>query len=490
MLTVLLPLLLGLALLGGRRSSSRSAHFAMAFSSGAALLAASGVVVIGSHAILGASPPFVPAAVALAALAAVSAFALTSARIRVAPVASGLAGAVAAAAVALAAGAFRARLATADSFIQMLSAEALATRGPGPLIAEPYTFYSFPPAMKVLHAPAAALGSAAAYPLSMAATAALLTLLANLAYRQGILEQGTLRAGIVAAGAVALALSSAQMITMSRYVNGHTLVALWLLVLISALASAEEPRRYLWDLKTSIPAHLAVVGIVLARVEGMLLVGLVLAAFSSSGSARGHVRRLWFSLAAATGVWYALATHLFLADGQRPPGALLVSPLLVAACLLAPYLSERLPARFGLGALVAAGLLLGTFGYAVLEPLGFRRSLSATWTNLTVSGGWGLSFLVTLAAAGLALLHSRHLYDPVLRRVWYVVAGFIPLALIAAWLREGAYRVGQGDSLNRMLVHIFPLLVLLAASWRRTDTASVRDTAQTDDIGNHPDSPC
>lgn len=469
------PLLLGAAALRGRVGSVGPAtYLTLAFASGAALLSASGVALLGVTAVVGSAPPFLPTTFVLAGVAAFvrrPGDALLPER-REAFRGIGL---VLAAAIVLsiAAELLGARLATADSFVQMLSAHALAQNAPTALLASPLTFYSFPPGMKVLHTPAAALGAAAAYSLSVAAFAGVTALLAVLTQHQNVSALGARRSWLTALLPVALTVSSPQMVTMGRYVNSHMLVALWLLVLVAALLASEQPEWFPRRLSVPLPAQLAIVGIVLARVEGLLLVALVLVAFSPSGRSEQLLRRLWFTLAAVSGGWYALAAFVYMSAGQRPPGALLVSPVLVLLFTLAPWLSCRLPERAGPRSLVAAGLLAGVAGYAASESDAFLYSVSSTWANITTAGGWGISFAVVLAAAGLALLHSRQLLDPALLRIWYIVAFFVPLSMVAAWLRDGPYRVGQGDSLNRMLVHVFPLLVLLAVSWRSTHAAPV-----------------
>ncbi|TVR86211.1 MAG: hypothetical protein EA416_15680, partial [Trueperaceae bacterium] len=37
---------------------------------------------------------------------------------------------------------------------------------------------------------------------------------------------------------------------------------------------------------------------------------------------------------------------------------------------------------------------------------------------------------------------------------------FLPQAFVIAYLRDAAYRVGGGDSLNRMLIQVVPLMVV------------------------------
>ena len=38
---------------------------------------------------------------------------------------------------------------------------------------------------------------------------------------------------------------------------------------------------------------------------------------------------------------------------------------------------------------------------------------------------------------------------------------FVPFVFLMAYFREGSYRVGLADSLNRMIMHVVPLAILL-----------------------------
>ena len=72
-------------------------------------------------------------------------------------------------------------------------------------------------------------------------------------------------------------------------------------------------------------------------------------------------------------------------------------------------------------------------------------------------GRWGASLVILGALVVVALAVSRG-KTAALR---FPVTTFAPVALLLAYLRdEGAYRVGQYDSLNRMFIQVVPLAVL------------------------------
>ena len=57
------------------------------------------------------------------------------------------------------------------------------------------------------------------------------------------------------------------------------------------------------------------------------------------------------------------------------------------------------------------------------------------------------------------------------QRLWvYAIPTFVVTLIALAYVREGAYRFGPGDSANRMLIHIAPLVVvaILAAVGKAT----------------------
>jgi hypothetical protein len=105
----------------------------------------------------------------------------------------------------------------------------------------------------------------------------------------------------------------------------------------------------------------------------------------------------------------------------------------------------------------ATVLLLGA-----REPGIVYRSMIATYRNLVRNeGGWGTS----ASDAGQCYSSSSPSCLPTAedRALIFTVATFVPLGLLLALLREGEYRVGPGDSLNRMLLHIVPIAVVAIA---------------------------
>ena len=105
----------------------------------------------------------------------------------------------------------------------------------------------------------------------------------------------------------------------------------------------------------------------------------------------------------------------------------------------------------------------GLFGACLLDPgrdLGLlTRSLGAIVTNLMTSGGWGL----TMILFGLLIAVPDKYHNELQRLLKDALLGSAALLLGLAVVRRGEYRVGPGDSFNRILFHYLPLSGVLIA---------------------------
>ena len=110
----------------------------------------------------------------------------------------------------------------------------------------------------------------------------------------------------------------------------------------------------------------------------------------------------------------------------------------------------------------------------------------ATIVNLAYKGGWA-PMLPLLAIAVIAALVLFSL--PEARVLAYAVLTFPAVALILAVVRDGAYRVGPGDSLNRSWAHIVPVALLLVTATvllgrLRREPLAALDSGVDDDLGD------
>jgi hypothetical protein len=250
---------------------------------------------------------------------------------------------------------------------------------------------------------------------------------------------------------------------MATYINAHAVVALMLLATFLRLRAGEG--RFFDDL----PLMLMIAGLVVLRVENLLLVALMLTTRIGlqDGSDSARIRTTRFALAAAgtTGLAHqGIVLGLYRAAEQSVTRSsfgltAVAGGLLIAAVLTRPLFRARLlPVRWAIPALLAAN-----FGYAVLDLRGFTNSLLATAQNLFAwEGGWGVLPPLLLVLASMAAASIRHLDDDdgdVAVLLNFCLAAVL-LLFFAGFLREVPFRTGGGDSLNRQLFHLTPLVLV------------------------------
>jgi hypothetical protein len=306
-------------------------------------------------------------------------------------------------------------------------------------------------------------------PLLAASTVAALVWL----FREGVRAwvSSTVAVGFAAIGAVLL-LSVNRFVYHGFYINGHLFFAATLLTIAGCgwlLASGHPLSRALMTLQlVAIPA------LVVTRPEGAIFAALSL--LPTLLSARVSLRYRMVAtavLGASVTAWHAYVVIKHVGWGiDVPYSALAEAALGLAALASIPILRWTFVSRNALAVLwlVEAGLWLGLVFGAVTDFALLRRSVDATIQNVAFGhGGWGLSLVIlgTLVVAALILLRA-----PEQHHLRFAVTCFVPVAFLLIYLREGGYRVGNGDSLNRMLIQVVPLAVLYlivavaAGGWR------------------------
>ncbi|MBO0870308.1 MAG: hypothetical protein J2P15_17275 [Micromonosporaceae bacterium] len=285
-----------------------------------------------------------------------------------------------------------------------------------------------------------------------------------------------LRAGIRAAGgrtpaarwsnalialAMLLLLTNDRVVYNAFYLNAHLLVAA-LFVLIGAggwlLAVWEEaPRPALMALQL-----IAVPALVISRPEGALLaVLLALPTVLSRRIDRRHRMVLLATLGGSVALFAGFQAWLFHDRGTAIPVSVAGPALLgVLALAAVPLLRLGFVHRHADHLLWAAEALLWLvlLAYTVRGPGVLYRSARATYINqIRGTGAWGLFVVLLCVLLLVAMLLLRIPYQAHLR---FPLTTFVPLVLVLAYVREGAYRVGDADSLNRMIMHVVPLAVV------------------------------
>lgn len=341
---------------------------------------------------------------------------------------------------------------TPDSITLLSQAELLATGSGAVASLAPEIL-----AKRMLSVPAIhALGGPGAGPMVVLGPLLLLAigvLTGAVAYRIAHRRFAALPAALAAAVAGSSVVAVERMLANSLYVNGHALVAAAVLGMLLIALDARLPLAMMGPLAALIA---------LSRAEGVLLAALVLVGATLArprGVEVAITRGPWLWLSAATVLRQTILLRAELASGSAAAstlGLLAVGVALAAAPLILSRGGHRRRLLF-----TAAGLLAlwVTAVLAVLLDVGpARPSLRATITNVLGAGGWGPVLVLLGLAATFALLRATEDEFLPLAVPWL---GFVPLGLLLAVLRDGAYRIGSGDSLNRMWIHLLPLLVLL-----------------------------
>lgn len=266
--------------------------------------------------------------------------------------------------------------------------------------------------------------------------------------------------GIGALG-VALLVTNNRFVFHAFYINGHLFFAALLLAIVGCAwllatnRTLPEP-GLLTLLLVSIPA------LVVTRPEASIVAGVALLPFVVSARiAVAHRIAALAVLGGSVALWHGLIVVIQLTGGSSLPFSAVGGLTLgVVILLLIPVMLWRTLPRFGGLILVTAEMLLwlALIALAVRDPANLRTSLRATAENVLLgAGSWGLS-LVALAVLGAGVFVLLKAQEQIFLR--YPLTTFVPLAFLFAYLRDSPYRVGDGDSLNRMLIQVVPLATL------------------------------
>ncbi len=286
---------------------------------------------------------------------------------------------------------------------------------------------------------------------------------APLAHRRRLLTVG---AAVLFLGA------SNRLVYDSFYINTHIQMATYLLIAVASIWLAARDRCAAWAL----PAGVALAATLLFRPEAPLVAAIVLVGMAAS-RVNWTVRLVTLlPILVVTGLWHGV---ILWNHANRGNAISLTAPvfgslaaLSLAAVAVAAGGSARLQPLSGHLDKVLYVALIG-----LLAILGQGRSgilyeaATATVLNLSYYGMWLLTWPVTLLLVVIALLLPRFREA----KVWTVpIIGFGLLFWLLPLLRDGPYRVGTGDSGNRLIAHILPVVVafLVMAAVEKPDNNS------------------
>jgi hypothetical protein len=281
----------------------------------------------------------------------------------------------------------------------------------------------------------------------------------------------------VPACAVAILVTNSTFLYNSFYVHSHMVSALFLLLSLGALSKAV-------DLQTGEPvasarawlvvSGVSAAGLALARPDGLAYLAVpVLLAVSILSDRAWDAKR-----SAAFFVPLLLITYTFFLAAFAKIGIWTVSEKLAGSTALiiliglafVPFLpvairalDERLPFRVGGQALLVIALVVGAVVLSVADAVFRARAivgLANAGTNLFLGdGAWGYFWYVALVMLGLTVVSGDAWRPKTLSRSLFatIVLFFMVAALIHTILHTG--RIGVGDSLNRIVFHIVPVII-------------------------------
>jgi hypothetical protein len=318
-------------------------------------------------------------------------------------------------------------------------------------------------AVPLIHAPANLIGNF--YLRSVTPLLALSTLicLAWLSYeglRITVNDQRIIR--LFSLLAVLLLVTNNRFVFNAFYINGHIMTALFLLLLVGSswlmIRNAEVPMHSLVMLQIlSIPV------LTVVRPETSLLAGIALMPILISERIHWKKRAILLAVLGISVIaWQGFLWVKYSGSGESVPFSVMAMFGFGGIAILAiPALAwRRVEKLLGCSTgILEAGLWLAVVVMGYIYPGPLYRSIQATIENIFLdAGGWGIS-LVLLFAITTVILLITDLPDRLVLR--FPLTTFIPFSFLLIYLREGVFRVGHGDSFNRMLLHILPLAVLL-----------------------------
>jgi len=278
-------------------------------------------------------------------------------------------------------------------------------------------------------------------------------------------------------GSAALFLvSSNRLVYDAFYVNTHIEVAFYTLVAIAGAWLAVTTREWSW----AIPAGIGLAMTLLFRPEAPIVAAIILVAIGASDAGWRVRLAMTVPMVVITALWYGVILWQNASGGDTiSPTAPVFGSLVavVGAVMVVAWGSvDRLrPLMRYIDRVMLAAMLVVAVALAAFNPEVFTSSLEAAFQNTVLSqGAWLFTWSVGIPLLILALL----VHDVPHARLWTVpIVGFGLLWFLLPMIRDGAYRVGTGDSGSRILAHMLAVVVaflVLAAlgSWSRDGSES------------------
>lgn len=338
----------------------------------------------------------------------------------------------------------------------------------------------------IMHVQALARSLRAEYSVYAAGVAAALALVAAVMIACHSISDRTARVRVVvgATAVLAAATGSTYMLRMQlTYLNSHLVAAaLYATAVASVVALATVPASHPARRSLLLLFSVCLGGYAIVRLEGLLVVTLlVVFAVGAVDLTRRESIELAVVALVAPAIWYGNLVRLGSAGDVVSAPTIIVSMLLPCAALGLASAPRRSPLRRLIDPRLAVLVLLaGVVVQVLLNRPHAPVSLSAQWSNSFVVGGWGVFWwaATAFAVAVMATSVSDRSGDPpdggdrpAVR--WSApILGYVLLVTLLGTVREMPYRLGWGDSGNRMLVHVVPTIVIAGTLWTVQRSAS------------------
>lgn len=259
------------------------------------------------------------------------------------------------------------------------------------------------------------------------------------------------RTWLVAAAGLLLVTSN-RLIYHFFYINTHIQMATFILIGLACAWLALFTERPAW----AVPAGIALSATILLRPEAPLVVAIVLVALATTSASFAIRLAMTIPSVVMVALWYGGLLLHHARDMRAVLGS--ITAVLAAALLTLLGGSNRFRnlVRHG-GWVMLVTLTAALIALGIRNPDVLADSFIATARNLTSDGRWLITWPAVLVLGLVALLVHRIPQG----RLWTTsIMGFGLLFWLLPLLREGAFRVGTGDSGNRILAHFLPVVVM------------------------------
>jgi hypothetical protein len=388
--------------------------------------------------------------------------------------------------VAVLAATYNYAAATPDSINIILFGRLLALDGVTPWVSQRLSSYGiFLPA---LHAASVLLGDAYLWAIQPTLGIVFALLFGYFSFRtmkRLAANQAVARGLWIGVSVLTLLVGTFFMFFQSVYIHNNFLSGLYLFVAVASFYSAVVEERHEW----LVFGVLALVAFSFARTEAPLY-SLIFLSIVLAPDQLTYRTRLYATLAYAipVAVWYAFLfnairdSHIL---NQERIGLILAIIALFAAGMAMTritWIRDRILPLLPYLMLLTLVLILGvTF---VRQPTDLKHATRVTFDNMFfaqwwhetwASNWWGVTWFAVVALAAIAVLLPRIADE----RLFVVgITGFFVL-LFDFILVRSVYRSGWGDSGNRMLVHVLPLIFFyLTIKYYRGTAVSEADVSE------------